>query len=91
MWLDCDELGKIAAFVASGGVAYGRELKAREKTTGKTSTPVSMLGARRTEETPLGSVLEVIRYLLPPFKKGTGTFLSEKVPVPFFGVKSHLW
>jgi Zn-finger nucleic acid-binding protein len=71
VWLDCDELGKIAAFVASGGVAYGRKLEAEEAAAAarpNMTVPlppgVSMLPSeRRTPETPLGSVLEVIRVL----------------------------
>jgi Zn-finger nucleic acid-binding protein len=71
VWLDCDELGKIAAFVASGGVAYGRKLLAEEAAAASKPsmhapmpTGISMLpGDRRPEETPLGSVIEVIRFL----------------------------
>ncbi len=70
VWLDCDELGKIAAFVASGGVAFGRKLEAEEAAAGKPTgvgplpAGISMLpGGRRPEETPLGSVIEVIRFL----------------------------
>jgi Zn-finger nucleic acid-binding protein len=71
VWLDCDELGKIAAFVASGGVAYGRKLEAEEAASATKPamnvpmpTGISILpGDRRAGETPLGSVIEVIRFL----------------------------
>ncbi len=73
VWLDCDELGKIAAFVASGGLSYARRLKEKDDQATKATdyAPIPAFSQfpplnrpTRVEETPLGSVLEIIRGLL---------------------------
>jgi Zn-finger nucleic acid-binding protein len=68
IWLDADELGKIAAFVVSGGLAYARK---REAMDSKESAPapypplpgMSAFPQLKIQDTPLSSVLDVIRAL----------------------------
>jgi Zn-finger nucleic acid-binding protein len=73
VWLDCDELGKIAAFVASGGLAYARQLKKLDDQAPKPTdyVPIPAFSKfppisrpTRPEDTPLGSVLQIVRALL---------------------------
>ena len=73
VWLDCDELGKVAAFVASGGLTYSRQLKEMDAQAAKPTDYVplpalSQFPALKSStgqvQTPLGSVLEIIRGLL---------------------------
>lgn len=73
VWLDCDELGKIAVFVASGGLTYARQLKEMDvqatKPTDHASIPAlsqfpPLKSSTGSADSPLGSVLEIIRSLL---------------------------
>ncbi len=73
VWLDCDELGKIAAFVASGGLTYSRQLKEMDAQAAKPTdyAPIPALSqfpalksSTGQAQTPLGSVLEIICGLL---------------------------
>jgi Zn-finger nucleic acid-binding protein len=71
VWLDADELGKIAAFVATGGLAFARERQALEAANGPASsyTPIPALSEFppiKSQQTPLGTVLGVIRALFGP-------------------------
>ncbi len=73
VWLDCDELGKIAAYVTSGGLQYTRDRQAEEKrqVTPEPYTPIPGLSqfpplksSTVTSDTPLGMVLNVLRTIL---------------------------
>jgi Zn-finger nucleic acid-binding protein len=71
VWLDADELGKIAAFLATGGLAYARERQALDSAqavpSGYTPMPaLSQFPPIKSEETPLGAVIGVIRALFGP-------------------------
>jgi Zn-finger nucleic acid-binding protein len=71
IWLDADELGKIAAFIASGGLAYERERRAIDAEQAKPSAYAPLPGlsefpAIKSEETPLNTVLGVIRAIFGP-------------------------
>jgi hypothetical protein len=48
VWLDCDELGKIGAYVASGGLDYSRELLREEE---EQTRPIAMEPAGDTPPT----------------------------------------
>jgi Zn-finger nucleic acid-binding protein len=66
IWLDADELGKIAAFVASGGLAYARRREAIDEKSkipkaGPPLPGMSDFPPLRTETTPLATVIDVIR------------------------------
>jgi Zn-finger nucleic acid-binding protein len=68
VWLDADELGKIALFVASGGMAYARELQALDTPErapgGYTPIPAfSQFPPLKTHDSPFATVVEVIRAL----------------------------
>jgi Zn-finger nucleic acid-binding protein len=68
IWLDADELGKVAAFVASGGLAFARERQAMDsKETAPTANPplpgMSDFPPLGTQDTPLSNVFDVIRAL----------------------------
>lgn len=71
VWLDCDELGKIAAFVASGGLTYSREIRSRDDEASQPGgyAPIPAfsqfppLKGPRLSDTPLGAVLHIIRGL----------------------------
>jgi Zn-finger nucleic acid-binding protein len=70
IWLDADELGKIAAFVSSGGLAYARERQALDEetkvvptTAGPPLPGMSDFPPLRSDNTPLDSVIDVIRAL----------------------------
>jgi Zn-finger nucleic acid-binding protein len=77
IWLDADELGKIAAFIASGGLAYERERRALDAEQGKASAGAALAGTPplpgmsdfptiKSQETPLGTVLGVLRAIIGP-------------------------
>jgi Zn-finger nucleic acid-binding protein len=73
VWLDCDELGKIAAYVASGGLQHTRERQAEElrQQAPEPYAPMPALSQfpplrspSVTSSTPLGMVLDVLRGIL---------------------------
>ena len=72
VWLDCDEMGKIAAFVASGGLQLARERLAKERrqASPETHTPIPafsqfppLKSSTSENDTPLEIALNVIRGL----------------------------
>ncbi|MFQ5790366.1 MAG: zf-TFIIB domain-containing protein [Acidobacteriota bacterium] len=70
-WLDSDELGKIAAYVASGGLQYTRQLQAQEAA-GKRRvprpltlpSPIALGRVQALDNSPLGSALRLVRALM---------------------------
>jgi Zn-finger nucleic acid-binding protein len=68
VWLDADELGKIADFVATGGLAFARERQEMDSAQAAPTpyTPIPALSKFppiKVEETPLDAVIGVIRAL----------------------------
>jgi hypothetical protein len=72
VWLDCDEMGKIAAFVASGGLRRSREAQREEMRQSKPEpyAPMPALSefpplktSSGSDERPLSIVLDVVRAL----------------------------
>ena len=72
VWLDCDELGRIGAYLASGGLEHSRKLLRREEeqTRRIPMEPSSPLTAVESppksawEDHPLSSVLSFVEDLL---------------------------
>lgn len=69
VWLDEDELGKIAEYVRSGGLEHARRLEAQDAPERNTPLPKEILRGYRPEpqshldRSPLGSILEIVRAL----------------------------